>query len=61
MPHFRDKTFCNKSDCDNAETCPDFLSDHLKKCSEKVGLPVSFMHEPECFRTKKVVKDVTRD
>jgi hypothetical protein len=54
MVCFRDKSFCKKSDCVHAEDCPHYFSEKLKKSSEKVNLPVSFMHEPECYRPNHV-------
>lgn len=50
---FRDRSFCNRSDCIHSDSCPDYFNDHLRKCAEKVNLPVSFMFEPDCFKPKK--------
>lgn len=60
MMCFRDKSFCNKADCIHAEDCPYYFSEKLKKCAEKVNMPVSFMYEPVCYRPKKAgFSDVT--
>jgi cytochrome c oxidase assembly protein Cox11 len=59
MISFRDKSFCNKDECAKTENCPDYFSDHLKKMAEKVGLPVSFIVDPPCYRRMKNAKPDT--
>jgi len=45
---YQDKAFCVKDDCKKRNNC-DRYYEHHKRNAEKVGLPVQFIKDPECY------------
>lgn len=50
---YRDRAFCDKDDCKKRNNCDRYFNDHHRKNAEKVGLPVQFIKDPECYLKEK--------
>jgi len=53
MLFYRGKAFCNKDDCCKRNSCSKYFTKYHKKNAEKLGLPVQFIKEPECYKVEK--------
>lgn len=53
MMCYRDKAFCNKDDCKKRYNCDRYFNEYHKKNAVKIGLPVQFISNPDCYLPEK--------